>query len=103
VDSVAGLNAWSGVNLLNNDPGRYDLSGVSGFSTDSSTNYANALAVVGNETVVEADLILGQPGQALTATAINLETPEPQATLLFLAGIVVLLMRASCLRQPHDP
>jgi hypothetical protein len=96
IDTPTSLNLWSGVNLINNDPGRYDLTGSGGSST---TNYAAAVALAGTWNVLRMSVILDSFGGAdktLEVTSINGEfvaeqatVPEPASLLLWSAmGLV---------------
>jgi hypothetical protein len=90
-DSDATLNGYSGFNLIgNNDPGRYDLSQLGGSAT---TNYAAALALVGNIGVQGFDFVTDTfrpfPDRVLTLSSINAvadipgpSVPEPTSVAL---------------------
>jgi hypothetical protein len=68
IDDPITLTLESGQNLLNNDPGRFDLSQLGGSAT---TNYAAALALVGNARVLRFTTILDSFGGADKTLEIN--------------------------------
>jgi len=98
-DTPAGLNAFSGINLIGlNDVGRYD---ASAFGGSPFTTYSSALALLGAATVQRLTLALDSFGGAdktLNVTSIGGEfsgsaqaevTPEPASMVLWsLLGLV---------------
>jgi hypothetical protein len=92
-DTPAGLNAFSGINLIGlNDAGRYD---TSAFGGSPFTTYSSALALLGTATVQRLTLVLDSFGGAdktLNVTNIGGEfngtgqaevTPEPASMVVW--------------------
>jgi len=103
VDSPASLSALSGMNLINNDSGRYDLSQLGG---SNFTNHAAAVALFGSATVLRMTLTLDSFGGAdktLDVESINGEfvaqqaVPEPTSVILW--SVLGLVAGRSCWRR----
>lgn len=97
-DSDAVLNTYSGVNLIgNNDPGRYDTSGM---PTGGSpfTTYADALAKYGNMTVLRYGYVLdtysNPRSETLNSINVTAEAPTPEPATWGLFGFGIIALRA---------
>jgi len=97
VDTPATLTALSGMNLINNDVGRYDLSAFTPNPGSNFTDYNAALAAVGNATVLRFSLILDSFNGAdktldvegISADAVT-ETAAPEASTLAIWSLLGL-------------
>jgi hypothetical protein len=97
IGNDAELNAYSGFNVIgNNDAGRYDLNEFGG---SNFSNYATALALVGNYDVLRFGIVLDTftpfPDRNLTFNAFNADAniaavPEPGTLALLTLSLLGL-------------
>jgi len=95
VDTSAELNAFSGVNLLNNDAGRFDTAAFAGGSP--FTTYATTLALVGNLDILRLGVVADNyAGRAFRLDSINTDVaavPEPVSLSLLGGGLAAMVAR----------
>lgn len=90
VDTPTTLNLYSGLSVLNNDTGRFDLSPAGG---SPFTDYNAALSLVGNARIMRYTVFVDSFGGAdktLEITSIDASfTPVPEASAMLFGGLAL--------------